>query len=266
MRISCAPVCFTCHELDFSTRCPIPYNLQEQNIFAPGDVHKLFTRIVETYDKVTVVSQPDENADAPWAVYIDDFLTTQECLILQELGNTREFVRSMGSSGELNEDGTVGDVESSARTSSQTWCQDSCYENATAQAILGKIERLTGVPDANHEYLQLLQYEQGQYYKTHHDYIPIHRDRASGPRILTVFLYLNNVEAGGGTRFPDLKATVMPKMGRALIWPSVTDEDPSAVDGRTVHEALPVEKGVKFSANSWLHLRDFKTPYQSNCI
>jgi len=62
-----------------------------------------------------------------------------------------------------------------------------------------------------------------------------------------------------------LDLTVMPKKGRALIWPSVLDEDPNAKDDRTDHQALPVEQGVKFGANSWLHNRDFKEPYGRGC-
>jgi 2OG-Fe(II) oxygenase superfamily len=60
--------------------------------------------------------------------------------------------------------------------------------------------------------------------------------------------------------------TVQPKRGRALIWPSVKDENPSVKDPRTDHQALPVKKGVKYGANAWIHLRDFKTPHSKNCI
>jgi prolyl 4-hydroxylase len=63
-------------------------------------------------------------------------------------------------------------------------------------------------------------------------------------------LYLNDVEEGGGTDFPDLGLTVMPKRGSALIWPSVLDSDPNRKDGRTEHQALPVEKGIKYGANA----------------
>jgi prolyl 4-hydroxylase len=63
---------------------------------------------------------------------------------------------------------------------------------------------------------------------------------------LTVFLYLNDVELGGGTDFPKLGITVQPAKGRALIWPSVLNEDPNAKDKRTDHQALPVEKGIKY--------------------
>mmetsp|Transcript_39595 Transcript_39595/g.58796 ORF Transcript_39595/g.58796 Transcript_39595/m.58796 type:complete len:100 (-) Transcript_39595:1017-1316(-) len=87
-----------------------------------------------------------------------------------------------------------------------------------------------------------------------------------GARILTVFLYLNDVEAGGGTEFPYLhKLTVMPKKGKALIWPSVLNEDPNKKDGRTMHQALRVEAGIKYGANAWLHQGDFKDAFARGC-
>jgi prolyl 4-hydroxylase len=81
-----------------------------------------------------------------------------------------------------------------------------------------------------------------------------------------MFLYLNDVEAGGGTNFPRLDLTVMPKRGKAVLWPSVLNDRPNEKDGRTNHQALPVEKGVKYGANAWLHQRDFKSPYDRGCV
>ena len=46
-------------------------------------------------------------------------------------------------------------------------------------------------------------------------------------------------------------------MGRALLWPSVLDNNPEQQDGRTMHEARPVLKGRKFAANAWIHLYNF---------
>jgi len=43
---------------------------------------------------------------------------------------------------------------------------------------------------------------------------------------------------------------VTPKRGRALIWPSVLNEDPHKKDDRTEHEAMPVLKGEKFGTLS----------------
>jgi len=90
-------------------------------------------------------------------------------------------------------------------------------------------------------------------------------DRACGPRILTFYQYLSDVEEGGGTAFPDLGITVAPKKGRVLLWPSVLSSNPEKKDHRMDHEALPVIKGLKYGANAWIHLYDFKAPHLTNC-
>ena len=69
---------------------------------------------------------------------------------------------------------------------------------------------------------------------------------------MTVFLYLNDVEEGGGTYFKDLDITVQPKTGRAVVWPSVRDEFPDRKDPRTSHEALPVKKGIKYGGKKYI--------------
>jgi len=96
----------------------------------------------------------------------------------------------------------------------------------------------------------------------HHQY---QRERPCGVRTLTFYMYLNDVEEGGGTQFPKLGMTVTPKKGRAVLWPSVYDAHPHVMDPRADHTALPVKKGVKYGANAWIHQRDFKTPNAQDC-
>lgn len=79
-----------------------------------------------------------------------------------------------------------------------------------------------------------------------------------GPRILTFFLYLSDVEEGGETHFPRLGLKVKPRRGSAVLWPSTYSDALETQDPRTIHEALPVIKGVKLAANSWIHLYDFE--------
>lgn len=88
---------------------------------------------------------------------------------------------------------------------------------------------------------------------------------AWGPRIYTFFFYLSDVEEGGGTFFPNLNITVEPRVGRALIWPSVYDSNILRSDMRTEHEALPVVRGEKYASNLWLHLREFQKPLLNGC-
>ena len=46
--------------------------------------------------------------------------------------------------------------------------------------------------------------------------------------------------------------------GRAVLWPSVTNLDPSRDEPKTFHEAMPVEVGVKYASNVWIHNYDYR--------
>jgi prolyl 4-hydroxylase len=113
--------------------------------------------------------------------------------------------------------------------------------------------------------VQVLKYELGQKYTVHHDYGAEDIHLACGPRILTFFLYLSDVEEGGETAFPSLNIAVKPKKGRALLWPSTLNDNPEAQDTRTFHEAKPVIQGTKMAANSWIHLYNFEKPNLWGC-
>ena len=269
-------MCQTCEHLSMAFRCPIDPDAPVA--WQPGDLNTFFLNITTSpkFAKYQphVLSRPgfvngdtNDTADykiGPWVVTLENFVTDVEADRLIQLGAEQGYERSMDV-GELKFDGTHEDIVDEGRTSVNAWCDDLCYNDTMVQQVLARIEEVTNIPEANSEYLQLLKYEVGQLYNTHHDYIEFDLDRQSGVRILTVFLYLNDVEDGGGTDFPGLGITVMPKKGRALIWPSVLDSDPNEKDDRTEHQALPVEKGIKYGANAWLHQRDHKTPDNNGC-
>jgi len=285
MKTNCAPACFSCDKLDIRHRCPIePHNVP---IWEPGDLNSLFENIVDNADgkgeykqfKPIALSRPKmtrngtqvggvEN-DGPWVVLLQNFVTEEEADRLVELGKNQGYERS-ADVGKENPDGSHDSLVSESRTSHNTWCQDpSCYQDPLVKPVIDRIAEVTKTSVKNSEYLQLLQYEPGQYYVQHHDFIPHHRDMPCGVRIMTLFIYLNNVEEGGGTSFPlvnDGKGIVVqPKKGNAVLWPSVLDEAPESKDDRTDHEALPVIKGLKYGANAWIHSRDFKAAFAMNC-
>jgi prolyl 4-hydroxylase len=239
MLLKCAPACQSCDQLNFETRCPFD---KEPAAWKEGDLNNMFAHIVKEFPNAEVLSSD------PWVVIVDDFLSDEECTRLIALGGDLGYNLSKDVGG-TNFDGTVLSVESKSRTSTNAWCTDGCYEDPISNQVHQKLDDLTMLPRGNGEYLQLLKYEVGQFYGDHHDYIEMDVERPQGVRLLTVFLYLNDVEAGGGTNFPLLDITVMPKKGRVLVWPSVLDHRPNMKDGRTSHQALPVEKGIKYGAN-----------------
>ena len=227
----------------------------------------MFERITTDSDMITnyhptILSNPD--TFGPWIVVLENVVTPEESQTLIDLGAVIGYELSKDVGKRLF-DGTFEASQSERRTSTNAWCYKKCYDHPVTKRVLERIENLTGIPEMNSEYLQLLKYEEGQFYRQHHDYIPHNLQRPQGVRILTVFLYLNDVEAGGGTRFTSLNLTVSAKQGRALLWPNVYNQSPDRKDPRTEHEALPVEKGIKYGANAWIHQRDFKTPYSNDC-
>lgn len=265
MTIHCALSCQTCDQLDYNVRCP--KDPSQVKALGPGDLNRLFERLVATHPGVEVHSRPPSDPSSPhkpWIITFDDFLTPSECDRLIELGGNKGYERSTNV-GKMKFDGTFESDVSTTRTSHNAWCVDECYDDPISQQVVHRIANVTGISERNQENMQMLRYDVGQFYRQHHDYIEADVERLSGPRVLTFFLYLNDVEEGGGTKFNDLGIVVQPKKGRALLWPSVVDVDPMAKEFTTDHEALPVERGIKFGANAWIHMFDFKTPNEKGC-
>ena len=67
-----------------------------------------------------------------------------------------------------------------------------------------KIEEVTNISKEHYESFQILRYELGQKYEVHHDSSEDDNELSCGPRILTFFLYMSDVEEGGETNFPIL--------------------------------------------------------------
>lgn len=78
------------------------------------------------------------------------------------------FLYQSRSVGEKKEDGTYDKAINEGRTSTNAWCQHACYEDADAQRVIHRLSNLTGIPEPNSEYLQLLRYEKDQFYQAHH--------------------------------------------------------------------------------------------------
>ncbi|KAJ1639441.1 hypothetical protein T492DRAFT_584904 [Pavlovales sp. CCMP2436] len=264
MKIHCASSCDTCDWADFDKRCRVDPSL---TLALPdGAIGELFRALdggAFAQYKPRIMSRPPE----PWVVVFDSFISEEDADRIVELANLQngsKFTPSQGTSG-LDAQGQLIPSISDYRTSSTRWCEADCLNESSVVHLRERVVQVTGVPDANHEYPQLLRYESSQYYKEHSDYIPAHKHMPCGPRVLTLFVYLIDVEKGGYTSFPKLGLSVQPKKGRAVLWPSVLDAAPMDIDERTVHVANPVIKGCKYSVNIWLHQMNFKDNHHIGC-
>ncbi|KAL1526849.1 hypothetical protein AB1Y20_015541 [Prymnesium parvum] len=259
MKVKCAASCATCHLRDYKKRCPKPDGLDPG--VPPGAMDAMFARIHEEFAEL----KPVALSTSPHVLQLDNFLTDEECAALIARGAEKGFVRSEDA-GAMREDGTMTPITSHHRTSFTAWCDNKeCLADPLIQRVMARAEKLTLLNSNHSEFIQILQYHPGQYYGRHHDFIHGQLLLPCGPRVYTLFMYLSDVEEGGETSFYDIGISVMPKKGRAVLWPSVLNDEPFTPDRRTNHEAKPVVKGIKYGANLWLHQHDFKSAHRLGC-
>ncbi len=123
------------------------------------------------------------------------------------------------------------------------------------QRIEALLTELAGIDPAYGEPLQGQRYAEGQEFKAHTDYFtPGGRDfekycALSGNRTWTFMVYLNDVDAGGATRFKMIDKTFQPEAGKLLCWNNRLPD--GAVNPATLHHGMKVRKGVKYVITKW---------------
>ena len=262
----CGASCGFCEFMDPKKRCTYENMGMDPSDAFPNavadDLDSFFTSLgtsaemKEKYDFEFLSTEP-------YVGVFHNFLSDVEIDTLLAL--TKSELKRSTDQGDFDESGVQAQVVSKGRTSSNAWCNANCEAHPIVKGISKRIERVTGIPLLNYESFQILRYEKGQKYDVHHDMGKSDVEMPSGPRILTFFLYLSDVEEGGGTSFPTIRnretpLVMNPERGAAIIWPSVLSENMNVQHPETFHSATPVVAGVKYAANHWIHLRDYKTP------
>ena len=62
-------------------------------------------------------------------------------------------------------------------------------------------------------------------------------------------IYLNEVEAGGATRFDAIEQTVWPETGKLLAWNNRRPD--GSLNPATLHQGMRVRKGLKYVITKW---------------
>lgn len=189
----------------------------------------------------------------PRVVTVDSLLSADECRLLIAMA-TPHLHRSMT----VNPlDGTPLEIQ--LRTSSDAQL-DPLDEDLALRMVQLRMCAAAGIELAHAEPLTVLRYLPGEEYRPHRDYMPpggVERDRPeAGNRLRTICAYLNDVEAGGATRFPIAGTEVSPLAGRAVVFDNLhADGQP---DPDSLHAGTPVLRGVKWLATLWLRQRPYR--------
>ncbi len=261
MQVECAVSCGTCERQRARGGAHHDCNEIGDDAHVEGDISQTMARLLATPELRPRVLSRD-----PWVLQMDTFISEEFAMEVRRVGG-HHFEQSLAGYG----NGIV-----SSRTSSTSWCNvPKCEDDEVMVRLKNKIVALLGpegapLPLVNTEHLQVLEYEEGEFYKVplprhrrsrklpeaapavppppsptpqvHHDQNSPH-DAPYGPRVWTFFTYLSNVSEGGGTRFPRLgwfETALDPAEDRA---PSASLVAPRAQLAPTDPEARPEQLG-----------------------
>jgi len=142
---------------------------------------------------------------------------------------------------------------------------ETCDLDADEPSVL-KLEKLlsnlSGLDPLLGEPLQGQRYDVGQEFKPHTDYFtPDGTDferycAHAGQRTWTFMIYLNEVDAGGATRFKKIGKSYRPESGKLLFWNNRFRD--GNVNPNTLHHGMKVRRGVKYVITKWYRERKWQ--------
>ena len=189
----------------------------------------------------------------PSAAVLDGVLDAAECAELIALARPRLAPST------IVDPASGKDAVSPARTSEGMFFR--LQENELVARIDRRVSTLMGLPLENGEGLQVLRYPPGAASLPHYDFLmPAGaRNRASlarsGQRAATMVIYLNDVEEGGETVFPEAGFAASPRRGGAL-WFEYCNAA-GQLDPRSLHAGAAPLSGEKWIVTKWMRQRPY---------
>ena len=184
----------------------------------------------------------------PQILLIHDFLSENQIQIIQSLAKS-SLNRSM-----VFNDGTQDYSE--LRIGEESLIRDRDVNGISImEKTIGAIMR-SNMETAGR--LKVMKYGIGGYFDNHFDSGSYYEGNdapsynSPAVRIVTWINYLNDVEAGGLTVFPELNVSVIPKKSSAIFWFNLFKSGKN--DEMTIHCGCPVLLGTKWIATKWINI------------
>ena len=197
-------------------------------------------------------SSIERHCDAPEIATCDDLLSDEECRYLMYSG-ARYLERSR-----VFHPVTGLALEDDVRTSHNMSFMPA-IDDVGVLILQLRMAQVGGFVLAHCEPLSLLRYGIGDQYRPHRDYFfPSAPELAQpgGQRHSTVCVYLNDVQQGGETVFPDRDVTVQPRRGRAVMFRNLHAD--GSADPHSLHAGMPVLAGEKWLASCWIRVNPLR--------
>ena len=203
---------------------------QEQNSLPAVDMNQLFIPHGQPVD-----------SDALQAFTVENFLNLSECKAV-----ATEIKQTLSA--------TVPNNAVTAHSFHQGGaCDLGSSNNSLIEEIDLRLCKLIGIDASYSEPLQGQYYGADQTLKPYIDYLEQHEmdhhDELMGHRTYTILIYLNDVEAGGGTHFSAPNSTIKPQTGLAVIWSNL--EPDGSPKSQSARRTLPVISGYQAVITKW---------------
>ena len=149
-------------------------------------------------------------------------------------------------------------VAPAGRTSSTHYFRN---ESPETVALAAKIDAVLGIERRHAETIQGQRYHVGEEYRHHCDFFRQNKPYwagerpRGGQRTWTAMVYLNDVDEGGQTEFPELGLSIRPRAGLMVTWDNMTRR--GHPNRATRHAALPVQAGSKYVVTQWFRQDDW---------
>jgi len=173
---------------------------------------------------------------APRIEIVDNFLSAEEMLHILDFASNAKQLEADGIQTHMGNTGFSFEYP--------------VTNNPVLLAIGNRIQNITGVVNRLPHSMRFRHYMTGQSHPVHYDAYNIQ----GFTLIITALIYLNDVDEGGATFFPEAEPepiSVEPKIGRLALWYGYNDK--LEQDMRAKHEGLLVSKGNKFTLTSFIY-------------
>jgi prolyl 4-hydroxylase len=177
---------------------------------------------------------------------IKNFLSEEECDYLVSIG--KDLFKP---STVVEDDYSV--KQHTGRTSSSAFLTDFMEEKPLLEMKQRVLEMFKGnVKSEDIEPFQVVKYEPGEFFNSHFDWFKVGLRDKYPQRRYTIFAYLNDIEEGGETDFPNIGKKVKPRKGNASFWVNCITKEDCFEDA--LHGGLPPLREIKYGLNIWIKI------------
>ncbi len=224
--------------------------------------------VLDSANKLNNDDQNDDNGGGSWMVRFGNFLTPEECKAIINLGHTIGLEES-NNKMPLHEKSKEQKPTSSFKNAKCSHSLELCNDHSVLSSIKERVTKILSISQDYFEPVEIVLYpgSSSGFHSLHHDY-DIHDNwKLAGPRVLSLYITLSDVEAGGYLGFPVIDwLMIPPRAGQMVMWPNVLSREPMTVDEKMAKEILPPRQGDLYVLHVRIHQYNYTSARLRGCV